>query len=273
MKSIYSLRIFILSALSCGWIGVGLNRLLGQEQTEESLGMAFWLVTPLITVVLLKLSKKESWKTMGLHPVGDHNLIGYALAFFIFPVITFVVVGLGYVTGVVSLESFDGTAYLSLFIVSLLPQFIKNIFEEFVWRGYLTSQLITMRVSDTALYLISGMVWALWHLPYYLQFLPAETMHDVLPVSPGIFACVALLTMLAWTVMFVELFRLTRSIWPLVLMHMMEDATLNHLVLDHHIRIQSGYEIWFSPILGLVTSLLYLMVGFSIRSYRKKSNF
>jgi len=68
--------------------------------------------------------------------------------------------------------------------------------------------------------------------------------------------------------MYVELFRLTRSIWHGVSMHVVEDSLLNPLVIDSYITMVSGREIWLSPIAGIVTSLLYLIVGLILRYIR-----
>ena len=54
--------------------------------------------------------------------------------------------------------------------MSTIGNFIKNIFEEFSWRGYLTPKLIELKLNDWFIYIISGLVWALWHAAYYLVF-------------------------------------------------------------------------------------------------------
>lgn len=53
-----------------------------------------------------------------------------------------------------------------------------------------------------------------------------------------------------------------------VMLHTIEDATVNHLILDQHMVIASGKEIWSSPIVGVISSVLYLIVGLLLRHYR-----
>ncbi|MEX2566714.1 MAG: CPBP family intramembrane glutamic endopeptidase, partial [Cyclobacteriaceae bacterium] len=120
------------------------------------------------------------------------------------------------------------------------------------------------------IYLIAGVIWGLWHVPYYLHFLPEETITSVLPVNRYLFTVIALLNMLVWTVMFTEIFRLTRSIWPVILLHAMEDALINHLVIDGYIQIAPNKEIWISPICGILPAAIYLMVGLWLRKQRLK---
>ena len=51
-------------------------------------------------------------------------------------------------------------------LAAAVPSFIKNIFEEFTWRGYLTPQMDKMGMSRFKNHLIVGVIWALWHLPF-----------------------------------------------------------------------------------------------------------
>jgi membrane protease YdiL (CAAX protease family) len=153
-----------------------------------------------------------------------------------------------------------------------LVTFINDIFEENLWRGFLTSQLDKLQLGDLKLYLIVGVVWGLWHLPYYLVFLPEATMRAVLPVNRATFAAVSVVTMMCWAVMFIELFRVTKSLWPCILLHAVEDALVNPLILSGFITIAAGKEILVSPIVGVIPSLLYVAVGLGIRTYRIRAN-
>jgi hypothetical protein len=70
--------------------------------------------------------------------------------------------------------------------------------------------------------------------------------------------------------MFVELYRLTESIWPVVLLHTVQNSLMDHLIIDGHIIITSGKEIWISPVVGIITTLLCVSVGLFLRHYRIK---
>lgn len=69
-------------------------------------------------------------------------------------------------------------------------------------------------------------------------------------MHPTIFAAIAVGVILAWTVTFTELYRLTGSVWPAVVMHAMEDAFVNTLVWDEHARIVEERKLLVSPIVG-----------------------
>jgi hypothetical protein len=81
-----------------------------------------------------------------------------------------------------------------------------------------------------------------------------------------------IITMVCWAVMFIELYRVTKSIWPGVLLHMVEDSLVNPLVVSGFVSIAAGKEILISPIIGITTSILYLLIGFGIRTYRIEAN-
>lgn len=53
-------------------------------------------------------------------------------------------------------------------------------------------------------------------------------------------------------------------------MHMTEDALVNPLILDGYIKITQGKEFLVSPTAGIITTMLYLMVGLLLRTKRKK---
>lgn len=172
--------------------------------------------------------------------------------------------------GWMNFSNFNIKSLASVFVGQLLIQFVKNFFEESVWRGYLTSKLVKLKLNDFWLYFIVGGIWGAWHLPYFLVFLAESDLTSVLPVNRWLFAIVGIITMICWTVMYTEIYIMTKSIWPLVLMHMIEDALVNPLILDGYIKIAEGKEILVSPSAGIITTLLYLTVGLVMRSRRKR---
>jgi uncharacterized membrane protein len=267
-RNIRNSTIFTFVALICGWLGVLVDKFVEPQPGSDSLGMGIWLVLPLLTVILLRFFAGDGWKDLGIRPNFKGNTKWYVIALLIYPLVTAVVLAWGKIFGWIDCTNFSTEVYLMGFLTALLPNVVKNIFEESVWRGYLTAKLLNEKVKDTWLYLIVGGIWGVWHLPYYLCFLPQADMYQVLPVGRLAFALVAMLSMICWTVMFVEIFRLTKSIWPVILLHTLEDALINHLVIDGHIAIVAGKEWLISPVSGFITSMLYLGVGLLLRQKR-----
>ena len=267
-KVIRNLIFFTIIVILCGWLGVLIDKVIPDQPEGDSLGMVIWLVLPLLAVIALRTFAGDGWEDAALNPRLKSNAIWYVVAFLIFPTVTAIVMLIGSVFRWIDLSGFNLSAFIPVFFGLLIFNFIKNIFEESVWRGYLTTKLIKLNLSDLFLYLIVGLIWSVWHLPYYMEFLPKEIISSVLPVSRFAFFLVGVLTMTAWTVMFVEIYRLTNSIWPAVLLHAVEDAVINPLIIDGHISIASGMEIFISPICGILPTSIYLMIGLWMRRRR-----
>jgi len=207
---------------------------------------------------------------MGIKPNLKGNLKWYLLSIIIYPLVTVITVGLAIILGCVESSGFDINIFLSLAMFSVAGGFIKNIFEEFAWRGYLTPKLLDLKINDWAVYIISGLVWALWHAPYYIVFLPDIYFESISRVGMLLTSCVLIV---CWSVMYVEIYRLTKSVWPCVLMHAVEDAFPTVLVATGaFITFTEIGDLWLNPISGIVATNLFLGIGFLLRSIRIKQD-
>ena len=267
-KTIRNIIIFIFVSLSCGWLGLFIDKIIGPQPSGESLGMGIWLILPLITTLLLRTFAGDGWKDIGLKLNLKGNVKWYIISIMISPLVIAMILIIGKISGWINFSNFRTEAYLAVFFGTLIVNLIKNFFEESVWRGYLTTKLLKTKIKDIWLYLIVGGVWGLWHLPYYLFFFPHSAMYEILPVGRSVFAIISIFSIVFWSIMFVEIYRLTESIWPAVLLHVVGNSLINHLVTDGHIIIAWGKEIWISPVIGIITSLLYVCVGLILRHYR-----
>ena len=85
------------------------------------------------------------------------------------------------------------------------------------------------------------------------------------------FTLIAILTMVCWNVMFVELYRLTKSVWPGVLMHAVEDALPTLLLIEGYLVFTTTCDILFNPTTGIITTILFFWGGgFAFRTIRIK---
>lgn len=268
-KTVRNLVLFSFIVMASGWIGLLVDQGLKDQPEGNTLGMGLWLVLPLVTVLVLRLFAGDGWKDSGLHPRFKGNLKWYLVALLTFPLITAIVLLVGALLGWIDISGLrTPPSFIGVVIGLLASQFIKNIFEESVWRGYLTSKLVQLKLKDRYIYGVAGVIWGGWHIPYYLFFLPTADMYSVLPVDKLTFTAIAIATMIGWSIMFVELFRITGSIWPCILMHSVEDSLINPLVIDGYITISPGKEWLVSPISGILTTLLYVGVGLLLRAQR-----
>ena len=70
--------------------------------------------------------------------------------------------------------------------------------------------------------------------------------------------------------MYTEIFRVTKSMWPLVIMHTMEDAVINPLILLGIVSVEKNQAFLFSLSVGIIPTIFYLTVGLVIRNWRKR---
>jgi hypothetical protein len=271
-KVVRNVVVFILIVILSGWIGVLVDSALTEQLKGDSAGMGIWLVSPMLAAIAITLFSKSSWKDLGFNPNFKGNIKWYFIAALVFPVVTAIVLIIGVITNWIDLSSFDFGPLVLVFSSTLLFNFIKNIFDGTPLFSYLTPRLVKLNFNDWKIYLTVGGVWGIWHIPYFLVFLPETDVQAVLPVSRTIITIFMIIILILWSVMFIELYRVTQSIWPGVVLHMVEDSLINPLVISGFISIAAGKEILISPIIGIITSILYLLIGLGIRTYRRRAN-
>jgi membrane protease YdiL (CAAX protease family) len=271
-KTVRNIAIFAVVVISIGWVGHGLDVLLGNP-SSGSLGMLLWIGTPLGVCFLLRVFGGGGWKDFGIKLNFKGNLLGYSIAILVFPVITTLILIIGKFAKFVTFPSFfSGTlgVILQVFMLGLLPAFFKNIFEEFAWRGYLTPKVYALNINDYAGHLIVGLIWALWHIPYYLFFLDRVVFRDYTTLSLALFIPMALMTILSYSLVFGEIRLMTNSLWPVVLMHAIEDALVNPLLIEGFIKIKPGMDLFFSPGVSIMVIVFFGLAGVLIHRLRSK---
>jgi hypothetical protein len=267
-KIIRNTVVFIFIVILSGWIGVLVDAVLTEQPDDDAPGIGIWLVSPMLAAIAITIFSKGNWGDLGFKPNFKGNIKWYFIAALIFPVVTSIVLIIGVITNWIDLSALDLRPFILVFSGTLLFNFIKNIFDGTPLFSYLTSQLVKLNFNDWKIYLTVGSVWGIWHIPYFLVFLPESDIQAVLPVSRTTIIIFMIITMILWSVMFIELYRVTKSIWPGVVLHMVEDSLINPLVISGFISIAAGKEILISPIIGIITSVLYLLIGLGIRTYR-----
>ncbi|MTI68363.1 MAG: CPBP family intramembrane metalloprotease [Firmicutes bacterium] len=269
--TIRNLIIFTVVVTASGWIGRGLDILMGNP-SKDSLGMLLWLIIPFIISLFLRTFAGDGWSDIGIKPFFKNNIIWYIIAVFIFPVVTIIDLFIGNSLGWINFSNFKLGLFLQFFSGLLIFNFFKNILEEFAWRGYLAPKVLLLNLNDFATYILVGIVWGIWHIPYYLFFLDTLEYQSVSMQSLSVFIPLSVVVMISWSISFVELRRLTNSVWPVVLMHMVEDAFVNPLFIYGLIEISPGKDLFISPIYGILSIISFIAIGLGLRQLRKKRN-
>jgi len=269
--TIRNLVIFTVTVLSIGWIGRALDVLMGNP-ASEGLGILLWIVTPLGASLLLRAFAGDGWKDFGIKPNFNGNGSWYLIALLVFPGVTALVLIIGAGSRLITFPNFSlitiGLIFQA-FVMGIPPQFIKNIFEEAAWRGYLAPKVYSLGLNDFVGHLIVGLVWGAWHIPYYLFFLDRDVLSNFTTLNLTAFIPLSIVVMISWAMVYGEIRLLTNSIWPAVLMHMVEDAFLNQLFTEGYIQIVPGTDWLVSPVNGLVSIFLFIALALGLRQVRK----
>ena len=267
-KTLRNVILFSLVAISCGWIGVGVNQLLGEPSNLESLGSGIFIASPIVCMILLRLLGGDGWKDFPLKPRFKQNTHWYIFAIAVYPVVIGITLFVGKLLGWVDVSKFSVAAYFPVFATAFLPIFIKNILEETAFRGYLTVKMEQLTKNEWLIYVVVAFVCQIWHLPYNLIFLDDAYQATFFPYSKELFVLVSFVVIAVWTIMYTEIFFLSRSLLLVVLMHSMKDA-LNPLISEGFTVISPDKTLLVSPLFGLIPTLIYLAIGLHLRRIRK----
>ncbi|MFB9328867.1 type II CAAX prenyl endopeptidase Rce1 family protein [Paenibacillus aurantiacus] len=237
-KALRNAVIFSIVALSCGWIGRLVDMLVGRDE-NGSLGQLIWLVSPLLCMVVLRVWAGDGWQDFGLKPRFKGNGFPYLFSILFFPLLATVIVGIGLGSGWVDAPS-SSSSYLAAFGMALLPSLIKNIFEEFAWRGYLAPRLFSLGYNRFLVHIAVGVIWGAWHFPYLFLFV--DTTESMITYIPRM-----MLGVIAMAVLYGELLLMTRSVWPAVLMHAAGNAFIDPLILKKFILVHEEFAVIAMP--------------------------
>ena len=274
-KQIRNIIIFAFFTVGGGWLGIWLNNVTGNTQPPmQSLGALVWLTSPALVGLLLRAFGGDGWKDSGF----GLNLISgwkwYLIALLVYPLAALLTFGLATILRAIRTDGFATqgfSAYLSAAGVMLVGSLMKNIFEEFAWRGYLTPRLDAAKVHPLLNHLIVGILWWSWHLPYYYYFLDRAVLKAAVATSIPVFLLIGLIVMPPTAFLFGELRLLSRSTWTVFALHNVINALSMPLIINGFIKVNGTLGVIFSPTNeGIFTSILFGVAGWMLYQYRMK---
>jgi membrane protease YdiL (CAAX protease family) len=207
-------------------------------RSGKPIGESPWLVyglmwTPGIASLVARLVFREGFRDVSFRIGGAAGWKAIGLAWLLPPIAGFVAYGAAWATGLapfeipalaeVGLSSFPPAARfgllfaLSMTLVSLLS-FLSAVGEEIGWRGYLLTRLVEAEVPRPVL--LSGVVWAVWHLPLVVSGQYAAGPSRALSAVVFVLTVVGIGFVMGWM-------RLsTGSVWPAVVLHAVWNAVI-----------------------------------------------
>jgi membrane protease YdiL (CAAX protease family) len=267
-RTFRNLIIFVTCIIAIPWLGYGLDVSRGADPHDQqnSLGWLLFIATPLLVSLLLRAFAGDGWKDLGLNPAFKGNGKWYLFAILFHPISIFLILLIGAVIGVTSVPDLSMAKFALIgqaILATLVPNLIKNIFEEFAWRGYLAPKMQFVMKNQIIGHLLIGMIWFSWHLPYYLVLLSPADLQKSTSLSFGLFMFMGFLGIIPTAIVYGELRARTNSVWPAVLIHICVNAFFDTLVMLKFFSFSSSAaELIFSPALfGIVVIVLNLAVG------------
>jgi membrane protease YdiL (CAAX protease family) len=274
-KAIRNIVIFSLFTVGGGWLGIWLNDVTGNTQPPmQSLGVLVWLMSPALAGFLLRAIGGDGWKDSGFGLNLPSGWMWYVAAILVYPLIALLTFGLGSLLGFVSAVGFAEQgfgAYLSIAGTMFVGSLMKNFFEEFAWRSYLTPRLDATKIHPILNHFITGVLWWSWHLPYYYYFLDRSTLKSSLSTSIPVFLVIGFFVMFPTAILFGELRLISKSTWTVFLLHYVLNAFSMPLLINGFIKANGAMGVIFTPTNeGILTSLLMGAAGLLLYQRRMK---
>ncbi|MBI3169166.1 MAG: CPBP family intramembrane metalloprotease [Chloroflexi bacterium] len=274
-KTIRNIIIVSLFTVGGGWLGIWLNNVTGNTLPPmQSLGALVWLTTPALSGFLLRTFGGDGWKDSGFGLNLPSGWKWYLAAILIYPLAALLTFALAALFGIVSADGFSQQgfgAYASLAGTMFVGSLMKNFFEEFAWRSYLTPRLEATKIHPILNHLIVGILWMSWHLPYYYYYLDRTILENSITTSIPVFIVLGYLIMMPTSILFGELRLLSKSTWTVFLLHNAINALSTPLLINGFIKVNGPLGFVFTPTNeGGVVSILFGIAGWILYKHRMK---
>jgi membrane protease YdiL (CAAX protease family) len=207
----------------------------------------------------------DGWADFGLRPNFKGNGLWWLVSVLIFPAVFTISVLIGALLGGLALNVNMFAGVVGALLTGLISAMIKNVFEEFAWRGYLAPKLYSLNMNTWLSHAIVGMIWGAWHLPFVYVFWPYLT-----PDMLWYFVPLLLVGTFSQSVVYGEIRLATASVLPAWVMHAIGNTIGNTLLLSNLIQLSPGKELWFSPgVESVISIILMFAVGYWLHQRRK----
>lgn len=265
--------LFALAAASAGWLGVALDRASGVDlangvalsRNSGTTGQALFILGPAIVALALHRLSRDGAGPLGFTLRFADRGRWFAASTLLYPAMVAVAVVPGLLVGAASLTATPAPgkpAYAAAFVAILGVQVVKNVVEEFIFRGYGTRTALALGVGRLQAHVLAGLVWALWHLPLFIVW-TSDADRRLVTSLPWLVALpVFLVAVVAMSLLYGELRAQTGSIWPGVVLHSMANAVATPLLANGHLSFTRRGDVLFSPApTGLITLALFAVAG------------
>lgn len=249
-----------------GWWGATGANSGGGEGPE----MLAWLAGPSLASATI-MFHSGWWCQSGLKLDFISKYGYYLIALAAAPITSAFVIALGCMAGVVSVGALAPDTFSTLLVPALFPALIKNLFEEFCWRGFLTSRFEDTKVAGLHGHLLTGLLWSVWHVPYVFVFMTEDQVVAMSGVGPTTLFSLSLIVLPLQSIFFGELRLASNSIWPCVVLHSTSNMTTLLLFSGGAVSVEDPMIVVFAPgTHGILYTALLGAAGFAWMQRRGK---
>ncbi|PFE34194.1 CPBP family intramembrane metalloprotease domain-containing protein [Priestia megaterium] len=229
--------------------------------------IAVYMFTPALSSILARILLREGFKDVSFSLSSTKIWKGIGLALLIPMIICAITYSIAWFSGLAVFQLPQGGMLEPVFhilglqhlptplnfvfivvvtgILGSLINLIPVMGEEIGWRGYMLTRLVDAKVKRPVL--ISGLIWATWHVPIVIAGLYVAESSVILSVL-GIYLCIV-----PFSYITARLRLTTGSVWPSFIIH----TTWNAIIQGPFARATTGYqlEVWIGES-GLITALI-----------------
>jgi uncharacterized protein len=187
------------------------------------LGVLALMWSPALASVIARLVLREGFSDVSFRFGGLRTLPWYALGLGVPLAVGILAYGAAWLTGLVGLQGSAGAFLVGLVSAATwitIYGFIFTAGEEIGWRGYMLTRLIDAGVPRPVL--VSGLIWALWHLPLILSGIYAAGPY------PALSAVMFVVPVIATSFVYARMRLETGSIWPVIFAHSAWNSIIQH---------------------------------------------
>jgi uncharacterized protein len=178
------------------------------------LGVLALMWSPALASVIARLVLREGFSDVSFRFGGLRTLPWYALGLGVPLAVGILAYGAAWLTGLVGLQGSAGAFLVGLVSAATwitIYGFIFTAGEEIGWRGYMLTRLIDAGVPRPVL--VSGLIWAGWHLPLIFAGIYAAG------PNPALSAVLFVVSVTSIAFVFARMRLETGSIWPVIFAH------------------------------------------------------
>jgi membrane protease YdiL (CAAX protease family) len=188
--------------------------IINPEFFQTPIGVLALMWSPAAASVIARLVLREGFSDVSFRFGGLRTLPWYALGLGVPLAVGILAYGAAWLTGLVGVHGGAGAFVVGLVSAATWITLYGCLFtagEEIGWRGYMLTRLIDAGVPRPVL--VSGLIWALWHLPLIFAGIYAAGS------NPALSAVLFVGSVTSVAFVFARMRLETGSIWPVIFAH------------------------------------------------------